>query len=90
MSLGASQLLCLVRIVLRRPKIVLMDEPTSSLDTKTQEIVKKLLKDEFQGVTTIVIAHRLETLVNFDRVIVLKRGRIEKEGTPNEIIGQRK
>ena len=86
LSLGARQLLSIIRVIIRRPKIVLMDEITSNLDKKTEVMVVELLFEALKGVTTIAIAHKLDTVKNFDRILIIKDGQIEKEGSPKEIL----
>lgn len=86
-SHGQAQLFSLARAILRKPKILVLDEVTSSLDAETERVVKKVVKDEFPGVTIIAVAHRLEFLTDFDRIVVLDRGRIVDVGKP-ECVGR--
>ena len=81
-SLGERQLLCLARVVLLDRRIVLMDEPTSSVDTITDKKIQHLLASELAGRTVITIAHRLETLSRYDLIVELKEGRIARIGEP--------
>ncbi len=75
-SQGQRQLLCLARALLTQTKIIVMDEATASVDVITDEKIQNVLKDEFSGVTILMIAHRLHTLSDCDRVIELDQGRV--------------
>ena len=84
LSAGEKQLVQLARVLLCRPKILVLDEATSSLDRRTDEIVQKAVRD-IAGVTVITIAHRLETLLDYDKVLVLDKGQVAEFGTPGEL-----
>ncbi|KAJ9101770.1 hypothetical protein QFC21_003109 [Naganishia friedmannii] len=86
-SLGERQLLVLARALLKRSKIIVMDEATSNVDYETDAKITETLKTSFAtGTTLITIAHRLRTIIDFDHVIVLDKGRIVEEGSPLELI----
>ena len=87
LSLGARQLLSILRVLILRPKIVLMDEITSNLDKKTEILIGELLNEALKGVTMIAIAHKLDTVKDFDRILVIEEGKVGKEGTPEQILG---
>jgi ATP-binding cassette subfamily C (CFTR/MRP) protein 4 len=74
---GQKQLLCLGRALLRKNKILVLDEATSNVDMKTDEFIQNVLKEKFKDTTVITIAHRLNTIADYDKVIVMNRGRIE-------------
>ncbi len=80
LSSGQRQRLLIARAIVRRPKILLLDEATSALDNVTQAIVNDSLTNQLQGITRVVIAHRLDVVVNADRIYVLKDGRIVQSG----------
>jgi len=84
-SFGQRQLVCLARLVLRRPALMLLDEATSSIDPRTQEIVTEVLHKDFAQSTIIAVAHRIETVVDYDRVVVLKEGTVAEQGRPREL-----
>jgi len=89
LSLGQRQLVCFVRALLADPKILILDEATSSIDTLTEVRIQKALSQLLKGRTCFVIAHRLSTVRNADQVIVLDRGRIAERGTHNELLAKR-
>ena len=86
LSLGQRQLVCIARALASRPKILLMDEATASIDEKTDRIVQNVIKHQMEGVTVITIAHRLETIVQYDKVLVLEGGRKLEQGSPEELL----
>lgn len=80
-SLGERQLLVLARAILKQSKIIIMDEATSSVDYETDAKITTTIKESFKGTTLITIAHRLRTIIDYDRVLVLKDGKIVENGT---------
>eukprot|EP00434_Breviolum_minutum_P020734 symbB.v1.2.018286.t1/scaffold1381.1/size245675/3 len=84
-SFGQKQLLSLARMVVRQPPVLLLDECTSALDPVTQEATQKTILKDFPRTTTIAVAHRLETILNFDQVVVFKGGTIIENGTVDEL-----
>jgi ABC-type multidrug transport system fused ATPase/permease subunit len=87
LSFGQRQLLCIARMILRQPSVLLLDECTSAVDPRTQDLVQKSIRKEFASSTLIAIAHRLETIMDFDRVIVMEHGKVSKIGAPNKFNG---
>uniref|UniRef100_A0A7S4VM41 ABC transporter domain-containing protein n=1 Tax=Alexandrium monilatum TaxID=311494 RepID=A0A7S4VM41_9DINO len=85
MSYGQRQLLNLCRMVIRQPSLILLDEATSALDPATQELVQKTIESFFPRSTIIVIAHRLETVLGFDQIIVMEQGSIAEKGSPSDL-----
>ncbi len=88
LSLGQRQLVALARILLQNPAILLLDEATASIDPFTELQVQTALNTVFEGRTNIVIAHRLSTVRNADRIIVLENGRIIEEGNHDQLLEQ--
>ena len=86
LSVGQQQLLALARAVLRRPRIALLDEATASVDAETEALVCSTLVTSFPGATLVIVAHRLASVVDSDRVIVLEAGRVVESGSPWELL----
>uniref|UniRef100_A0A7S4QHI8 ABC transporter domain-containing protein n=1 Tax=Alexandrium monilatum TaxID=311494 RepID=A0A7S4QHI8_9DINO len=89
LSFGQRQLICLARMVLRQPPLLLLDEATSAIDPRTQEEVQHTIITAFPNSTLIAVAHRLETVLDFDYVCVLERGEVVEQGAVKEV-SQRK
>jgi len=86
LSVGQRQLISFARALLASPRILILDEATSSVDTQTEIIIQKALMRLLQGRTAFVIAHRLSTVVNADKIVVLERGRIVEQGNHEELL----
>ncbi|MFE4352200.1 ABC transporter ATP-binding protein [Peribacillus butanolivorans] len=85
LSGGQRQRIAIARAFLRNPKILMLDEATSSLDSKSENVVQQALNDLMKGRTTIVIAHRLSTVIDSDQIIFLEKGKITGSGTHKEL-----
>lgn len=88
LSVGQRQLICIARAVLADPRILILDEATSSVDTVTEMLIQEALDRLLSQRTAIVIAHRLSTIVNADIICVVQAGQIVERGTHDELIGQ--
>jgi subfamily B ATP-binding cassette protein MsbA len=86
LSGGEKQRLCIARALLKNTPILILDEATSSLDSESEALVQKALENLMQGRTTLVIAHRLSTVVNADRIAVVVKGEIVEQGTHAELL----
>jgi ATP-binding cassette subfamily B protein len=86
LSVGQKQLLAFARALAFNPKILVLDEATSSIDTETELLIRDALAKLMAGRTSIIIAHRLSTIQNADRIIVLHRGRIREVGSHQELL----
>ncbi len=88
LSGGEKQRVAIARAILKRPRIMVFDEATSSLDSATEQAIQETLKDVAQNHTTLVIAHRLSTVVDADRILVMDAGRIVEQGTHQQLLEQ--
>ena len=86
LSVGQRQLISFVRAMVYNPKIIILDEATSSVDTETEELIRFAIDQLMQGRTSIVIAHRLSTIQKADKIMVLDRGEIKESGTHEELL----
>lgn len=85
-SVGQRQLICLARALVRNPKILLMDEATASIDMKTDQLIQEMMSTEFKNTTVISIAHRLNTIINYDKILVLDQGEVKEFDSPLSLI----
>jgi ATP-binding cassette subfamily C (CFTR/MRP) protein 1 len=85
LSFGQRQLLSLARNIVRKPMLLLLDEATSAIDPRTQELIQTTIEGAFQESTMIVIAHRLETILDFDMVVVMDKGHVIEKGNLKEV-----
>lgn len=88
LSTGEQQLISICRAILNRNKVVLMDEATANIDIKTERIIQRLIHDEFKDSTVLTIAHRLNTIINSDKVLVMSDGRAVEFDAPQTLLKQ--
>lgn len=88
LSVGQRQLISFIRAMVYDPKIIVLDEATSSVDSETEELIQNAIQKMMAGRTSIVIAHRLSTIQKADKIIVLDRGRIVEEGSHQELLNK--
>ena len=86
LSSGQRQLIAFLRVYVRNPKILILDEATASIDTATEELLQLALEKLATNRTTIVIAHRLSTIVNADKILHLENGSVLESGTHNQLL----
>ncbi|KAJ3237858.1 hypothetical protein HDU81_008767 [Chytriomyces hyalinus] len=87
-SQGQRQLICMARAILRQTKVFFLDEATASVDESTDANIQTTIRNSFKDATVVTIAHRLKTIIDYDRVLVLERGRIEEFDTPANLLGK--
>lgn len=89
LSQGQKQLLCITRLMLCKPSMLILDEATSSIDTRTEIKIQKAFESLMQGRTTFIVAHRLATIKNADVILVMKNGNIVEQGSHNELLAKK-
>uniref|UniRef100_A0AAQ5ZCK6 ABC-type glutathione-S-conjugate transporter n=1 Tax=Amphiprion ocellaris TaxID=80972 RepID=A0AAQ5ZCK6_AMPOC len=89
LSLGQRQLVCLARALLRKTKILVLDEATAAVDLETDTLIQSTIRTQFEDCTVLTIAHRLNTIMDYTRVIVMDRGHISEMDSPANLISQR-
>lgn len=89
LSVGQRQLVCLARALLRKTKILVLDEATAAVDLETDDLIQSTIRTQFEDCTVLTIAHRLNTIMDYTRVIVLDKGEIRECGAPSELLQRR-
>ena len=88
LSAGQKQLVVLARALLRKHKILILDEATASIDSATDREISRVVHEEFRGATVLIIAHRLRTIMPCSKILVMDKGEVVQQGTPLELIKQ--
>ena len=86
LSIGQRQLICIARALVKKPKILLMDEATANIDQKTDSVIQNLIKNTLKETTVVTIAHRLITIIQYDKIIILEQGKKVEEGSPADLL----
>ncbi|BFZ19578.1 hypothetical protein BsWGS_22617 [Bradybaena similaris] len=89
LSVGQRQLVCLARTLLRKTKILVLDEATAAVDFETDELIQKTIRTEFKDSTVLTIAHRLNTILDYDRIMVLDKGKIKEFDSPSTLLADK-
>ncbi|KII68207.1 Canalicular multispecific organic anion transporter 2 [Thelohanellus kitauei] len=87
-SSGEKQLICLARALLKHTKILILDEATSNIDLKTDSIIQETISREFSDCTVITVAHRIETILNYQKILVLDNGSVAEFDTPQNLLSR--
>jgi len=85
-SIGQRQLICMARALLRKTKILLIDEATANVDPETDDIIQNIIRTEFSNCTTLTIAHRINTIIDSDRILVLEAGEVCEFDSPKKLL----
>ena len=83
---GQKQRICIARAILKRPKILILDDSTSAVDTKTDALIRKAFREKIPNTTKIIIAQRVSSIEDADKIIVLNDGKIDGIGTSEELL----
>ncbi|KAM9887048.1 hypothetical protein OXX69_013465, partial [Metschnikowia pulcherrima] len=89
LSQGQRQLMCLARSLLKNPKVILLDEATASIDYKSDALIQQTIRDEFSNSTILTIAHRLRSIIDYDRILVMDAGRVVEYDDPYALISNK-
>ena len=86
LSVGQRQLMCLARALLRKTKVLILDEATAAVDLETDDLIQATIRKEFAGSSVLTIAHRLNTIMDYDRIMVLDKGELKEYDSPGNLL----
>ena len=86
LSVGERQLICICRAILRNSKLVILDEATANIDVVSEQTIQRLISEELKDATVLIIAHRLNTIISSDMILVLDLGEKKEFGSPAELM----
>ncbi|CAF4037943.1 unnamed protein product [Adineta steineri] len=86
LSVGQKQLVCLARAILKKSKILVIDEATANVDNATDELIQKSIREQFKECTVLTVAHRLRTVIDSDRILVLGNGKVLEFDSPASLL----
>ena len=86
LSVGQRQLICLARALLRKTKVLILDEATAAVDMETDDLIQQTIKREFTNCTVLTIAHRLNTILDYNRILVLDKGKVAEYDDPKNLL----
>ena len=89
LSVGQKQLISFARVMLANPRIFVLDEATSSIDTETEQLIQDAIQNVLKGRTSFIVAHRLSTIRSADRILVIREGKVQESGTHDELLAQK-
>ena len=89
LSAGERQLICMARAMIRKSKIIVMDEATSSIDYNTEQLIQKVILTSLKDSTVLTIAHRIKTILEYDKILVFDQGHLVEQGSPKELIDKK-
>lgn len=87
-SVGQKQLLCLARAIIRQTKVLVLDEATANVDLETDNLIQRTLREKFKDCTVFIVAHRLATIIDADRILVLKSGELQEYSHPYTLMAE--